>query len=387
VPRDHARLLCSIWDNEDFVALDAVVQRAYFVMLSEPSISNAGVAMLTLKRWARLAADTPPDVFEEHLRLLADGRFLLIDWDTEELLVRTFIRGDGVVKQPHILLNAARSARSVRSAALRAGIARELRRVDAVGRVMARHADEVAQIITSLDGGQSSLNPSAKGSTTLAARSETPPEGSPEPFTKGFAEGFQQGLPEGHGEGEGEGVSSRSVGTYVPPKITKALLDEQFASFWAVYPRKESKQGAKDKFGKLRKGGLDAQVLVDGAKRYADYCVQVGRDREKIKHPTTWLNQGCWDDELAVQATGPPPGADLRVWVNEQWQAGATAEICRRTSLRYEIPDVLPRDVAPADAERWHLTHRRNWITAHKDQIITALEEASDGHHDRPQPD
>ena len=51
--RDHGRIMCSIWDDKEFLKLDAAVQRTYFLLISEPSISNAGVVMLTLRRWAQ----------------------------------------------------------------------------------------------------------------------------------------------------------------------------------------------------------------------------------------------------------------------------------------------------------------------------------------------
>ena len=39
--------------------------------------------------------------------------------------------------------------------------------------------------------------------------------------------------------------------------------------------------------------------LIDGIKRYATYCRQQKTEDKFIKHPATWLNQGCWADEYA----------------------------------------------------------------------------------------
>lgn len=69
----------------------------------------------------------------------------------------------------------------------------------------------------------------------------------------------------------------------------------RFDEFWDVYPRHISKSAALAKFVKLVKDGVDPAELATGAKRYAEYAR--GQDPRYIKHPTTWLNQGCWEDE------------------------------------------------------------------------------------------
>lgn len=75
---------------------------------------------------------------------------------------------------------------------------------------------------------------------------------------------------------------------------------DRFAEFWQQYPRRVGKKKAHEKFT-IAAREVDPDVLIDAAKRYANYCRRVGRDREKIKHPTTWLHQGCWDDDLGDQ--------------------------------------------------------------------------------------
>jgi hypothetical protein len=68
-----------------------------------------------------------------------------------------------------------------------------------------------------------------------------------------------------------------------------------FDEFWAIYPRRVAKLDAARAFAKaLKFTTLDK--LLAGARRYA---AEKYGDRY-IKHPATWLNGGCWDDE-------PPP--------------------------------------------------------------------------------
>lgn len=77
--------------------------------------------------------------------------------------------------------------------------------------------------------------------------------------------------------------------------------DAGFERWWTIYPRREGKQAARKSFDKALRA-VDLDRLCAGAERYARHVKY--SDRRYIKQPTTWLNQGCWDDEL-----GAPPRA------------------------------------------------------------------------------
>jgi hypothetical protein len=66
-----------------------------------------------------------------------------------------------------------------------------------------------------------------------------------------------------------------------------AAADASFDEFWTAYPRREAKKGARASFAKAVKDGTTAAILVTAARRYGAYVVAVGREREKIKLPTT----------------------------------------------------------------------------------------------------
>jgi hypothetical protein len=70
-------------------------------------------------------------------------------------------------------------------------------------------------------------------------------------------------------------------------------VDAEFASFWAAYPRKVGKRGARSTYERALKHALP-QVILAGTVRYRD---DPNRLDEFTKHPSTWLNQGCWDDD------------------------------------------------------------------------------------------
>jgi hypothetical protein len=97
----------------------------------------------------------------------------------------------------------------------------------------------------------------------------------------------------------------------IPSFDFEAFFEQQF---WPQYPLKVEKAGAKKLIKATIEGrrsdGLKAtpEELLAGMMRYA--AATTGKDPKYIKHPTTWLNKGCWTDEHPERAS---PGADA-VW-------------------------------------------------------------------------
>ena len=106
------------------------------------------------------------------------------------------------------------------------------------------------------------------------------------------------GTDAGSRAGNGAGVPDE-----FPPAETdqnqKQIMNDHFDDFWSIYPRRIAKKAAAKKFAIAVQNGADPQKIIDGAKAYADAVK--GSDPTFIAHPTTWLNQGRWDDEQ------PPP--------------------------------------------------------------------------------
>lgn len=73
---------------------------------------------------------------------------------------------------------------------------------------------------------------------------------------------------------------------------------ESFDRFWSAYPKKVSRKRAEQIFKRvLKKREATAAELIAGAERYAQQCREHGTEPRFVKHPTTWLNAGCWLDE------------------------------------------------------------------------------------------
>lgn len=101
--RSFAKIMLSTWDeNSDFETLSMEAQWLYWVLLSHPLLSPAGVLPLQPRKWARRASNGDRDAVEDALRELVGKAKIVVDDDTEEVLIRTFIRHDGGAKNPNI---------------------------------------------------------------------------------------------------------------------------------------------------------------------------------------------------------------------------------------------------------------------------------------------
>jgi len=68
----------------------------------------------------------------------------------------------------------------------------------------------------------------------------------------------------------------------------------RFEEFWKEYPRKISKGSARKSYQRALEL-TDEDTIFWGAKAYS--AATHGEDPRYVKHPATWLNQECWDDE------------------------------------------------------------------------------------------
>lgn len=83
------------------------------------------------------------------------------------------------------------------------------------------------------------------------------------------------------------------------PKGGKAS-ERYFNEFWAEYPKKRSKQAAINAWKRLAPDKeLYAKIMaaLTEQKNSAEWQREGGRF---IPYPATWLNAGCWDDEVAA---------------------------------------------------------------------------------------
>jgi hypothetical protein len=78
-------------------------------------------------------------------------------------------------------------------------------------------------------------------------------------------------------------------------KPHRKTTSSEFDTFWKMYPRKVGKEAARRKFEAIVKQ-TPSEKIIDGLQRATEYWKIRKIETQFIPHPTTWLNQGRWDD-------------------------------------------------------------------------------------------
>jgi hypothetical protein len=87
----------------------------------------------------------------------------------------------------------------------------------------------------------------------------------------------------------------------------------EFDEFWTVYPLRKAKGAARTAWAKALKK-TDAHVIIAAAASYRD---DPNRDPRFTKHPATWLNGECWNDEPTERRRAKGVSAAQR-WLDRQ---------------------------------------------------------------------
>ena len=97
-----------------------------------------------------------------------------------------------------------------------------------------------------------------------------------------------------------------------------------FASFWQAYPRKVCKKAALQKFRAATEKGATLEQMLKALEEHKGS--EQWQDPQYIPHPSTWLNQERWNDELTPlpnqnQEVPPPPLRVEERFIDGEWVA------------------------------------------------------------------
>ncbi len=128
--REHARIWLDINSDEDFSALSFDAQSFYTrIVLTDPTLNYCGVADWRPRRLTVRARDLTLDRILAAAAELEAENYLLFDLDTEEVLARSFIRRDELLRNPKMAATVIKAYAAVASPVLRAAIVTEVKRV------------------------------------------------------------------------------------------------------------------------------------------------------------------------------------------------------------------------------------------------------------------
>lgn len=147
--------------------------------------------------------------------------------------------------------------------------------------------------------------------------------------------------------------------------IKEKNVQADFEAWWNEYPRKVGKKAAETAYRRALKD-VDSSVLVTAAKAYAK--ANADTDQKFIALPTTWLNQGRWDE---FDTATSDPEALLR----ECWQAGRIGKITELTG--WKAPIFRHPEDPSVDKEIALRDHYRRVIEDNRSELIQRLKEVS----------
>ena len=97
-------------------------------------------------------------------------------------------------------------------------------------------------------------------------------------------------------------VTNSDILTLETTTKKKRIYPENFATFYSAFPLHKEKEAAFRAWTKALKRGIDPEHMIAAAHKYASERKAAGY--EYTKHPATWLNKGCYDDETPSDPYG-----------------------------------------------------------------------------------
>lgn len=128
--REFAKIKAAIWQDDDFRALPVEAQHLYFVVLTDPDLSYCGVADWRPRRMAPKAGGWGLETIYEAGAILTEQKLLIVDEETEEVLVRSFLRHDGIMQHNKLCISATRAFATIGSNNIRGVVVHELKRLE-----------------------------------------------------------------------------------------------------------------------------------------------------------------------------------------------------------------------------------------------------------------
>lgn len=259
--RTRAMILTRIWMDPDFVALQPATKLVYLALISQPDVNHLGVLSVAYGRWARAMGGSAEWV-RGCVAQLVEARFVVIDEETEQLLIRSFLRNDGVCRQPNVLSAAASAVGALASSKIATALLEEIARIE---------AEEITE----------------KTQPILAAMKvqlKTLGEGFPEPFAEPFPEGFPEPLLKGSENPSGNPLGDRGKGLGVTTEVTVSRARARGTRLpvdFVVTPQMVA-------WCQERCPGLDGRSETEKFRNY--WAARTGQGATKLDWVATWRN-------------------------------------------------------------------------------------------------
>jgi len=256
----YVKVVRSIWTDSEWLELSSTEKLIYLQLISQPNISKCGVLPFVPRRWAHMHPDLGPNELNAAIDSLESLGYVFVDRDTEELLVRTYMRYDEAWRQTNGVRGIQIEAEQIMSKTLLQQVLQEFEQ--ASGNPLHKGSDKGCD------------DPCDNSNATPLTPNPYPNTPNPDPQTPPS--------------------DSVLVAQVVPD------WEVQFEKFWKQYPRKIQKQKARTAFKNLKKTeqGLAVATIGDHVAKWES----LDTETHFIPHATTWLHGKRWEDEIRYEA-------------------------------------------------------------------------------------
>lgn len=307
------------WGDRDFKALTVDEQLLYIKLLSQPDISLAGVLTYAPVRWATQSRGVTVADIERTFNALQEKNFAVADTETQEVLVRSYIRNDLGWRSPRTMIGVANAVGRVLSPLLRGMISRELTRLDTSGlsdtiseKTNRSTRDVVESTIQSVLDEFPPLDTlsAALGNRVSDRVCDTPSDTLSDGVSAVRALNYNDN-DSSNGSSNDKHNPSPSTAADAPAAKESDADAKQFELWWNQYDKKVDKKAAKQKW-KIARRSTSFEVLMEASAKYINSKRESGKHPEFTKNPSVWLNGECWNDEIP-RSTGSRPADQLPV--------------------------------------------------------------------------
>ena len=367
--KDHARVNLALWGDDDFLDLTVDEQLLYLSLWTSPGLSYCGAGEWHSGRIANLAADWTRDRIERAAAGLSRNLFLIVDADTDEYLLRSWIKHDGLWRMPNMAVSVANARAELSSRMLRGVVVHEVRRLrdmhpessswkrDAVVSMLDQRSVDPAALDpfnpTSNPQADPCSNPQSDPSDTATPNPQSGPSPTPAPATATTY------ISPAHAR-DADGIGRLDV-----KKLVDALAEHL------------NHRGVR-RPASLSQWHRQAKQILDDDHRPLNEALAVLRysqtDPFWSKNILTMAKLREKYDQLRL-AGEIEPAIDPEQLLAESWEAGRIGKICELTgwippTFRHPEDPTIDRDTALRD-------YARQVIDDHRDELLMRLREVN----------
>lgn len=124
--RQFAQFQLRMWVDDEWTNLTIEAQHLYKLLLSQEDLGPSGLIPLRPRRWGNLSRNGSVDKVDAALDELDAASFVVVDRETAEVLIRTFIRGSENYKHIRLLRMALNQAERAEGPRIRSALGQEL---------------------------------------------------------------------------------------------------------------------------------------------------------------------------------------------------------------------------------------------------------------------